>query len=180
MYVHQCGMYRADFPQVQNKSHLLALSRVCKQFRSLIFPRLFEVLTIKPYDELLLWDLEWYPFFDQDMVSRVPKVFTAVKELYFAAPFYDTDLAGHENVKRCPHFSIRESNSSPFDSPSSEDDGLSLLEGGDSVYENEQENIMSFEELFDFEHGDYGLMKLSKKIIRLLSVLPDDQLSSFR
>lgn len=105
-------------------------------------------------------------------------MFTAVKKLYFAAAFYDTDLAEHKNVKRCLYFSIRESISSFFNSLSLEDDDSSLLQKG--IYKSKQKNIISFKELFDFKHDDYRLIKLSKKIIRLLLVLLDNQLSGFR
>lgn len=180
MYVHQYGIFRADPPQVHNKSHLLALSRVCKQFRSLVFPRLFEVLTIRSRDELFLWEPASYPFFDQDIVLDAPKVFTAVKELNFAASFNGTNLGGHEGLNRCPHFSITESYSSPNDSPSSETDDSSFQEGDDSTYENKQGNMMNREKLYIIVREEKGLIRLSKKIIRLLSVLPDNQLRSFR
>ena len=38
-------------PQVQNKGHLLALSRVSRKLRSIIFPHLFEVLNVKSYNK---------------------------------------------------------------------------------------------------------------------------------
>lgn len=113
------------------------------------------------------------------MISRVPKVLAAMKELHFSAPFNCTDFAGRKRIKRCPHFSIRASSASPIDSPGSED-SLPPSQGDDGTYVRKQEDMMDVEELFDIEHGDFGLMKLSRRIIRLLSVLPDNQLSSFR
>ena len=56
-------------PQVQNKRHLLALSRVSRKFRSHVFPRLFEILTIKSYDADSPWNLDCYPYFAQDMIT---------------------------------------------------------------------------------------------------------------
>lgn len=52
-----------------------------------------------------------------------------------------------------------------------DDDDTVLRKQGDREYS---------EELFDSEHGDYGLMKLATKIARLLSALPDNQLTGFR
>ena len=113
------------------------------------------------------------------MISRVPKVLTAVKELRFSATFNYMGLAGRGNVKRCPHFSTRNSSAFSNDSPKSEDDSpLSRSDNGTRT--RKQEDGMDVEELFDIEHGDYGLMKLSRRIVRLLSVLPDNQLSGFR
>ena len=103
---------------------------------------------------------------------------TAVKELNFAASFNGTNLGGHESLIRCPHFSITDAHSSPNDSPSSGDDDLSFREGHDSTYENKQENMMNREESFVIDHEEK--MRLSKKTIRLLSVLRDNQLISFR
>ena len=114
------------------------------------------------------------------MISRVPKVLTAIKELHFSAPFDYTDFAELGNVQRCPHFPTRESNLSRFDSPSSGDDDSTLSQGDDSIRERQQENMMDFDEMFDFEDRNYGMMRLSKKFLRLLSKLPDNQLRSFR
>ena len=169
MYVKAVGAGLIS-PQVQSKRHLLELSKVCRIFRSLLFPRLFEVLAIKPCGELLLWDLEWYPFFDQDMIAGVSEVLAAVKELRFSAPFEDMDLVGLDDLGRCPHFSIVDSSASSIDSPRSESDS----------YLPQEDNGKKVEELFDIEYGDNRLVKLSSRIMRLLSALPDNQLTSFR
>jgi len=157
----------------------MALSRVSRKFRSIVFPRLFEVLTIKSYDEIFLWDLESHPYFAHDIITRVPKVLTTVKELRFSAPFERTDLEGCEDIKRCPHSFTQDSITSPIDSPRPEDD-LHISQEDDGAVMRKREDAKYIGELFDSEHGDYGPVKLATKIARLLSALPDNQLISFR
>lgn len=99
MYVKAVGT-GLIFPHIQKKGHLLALSRVSRKLRSIIFPHLFEILKIKPYNKMFLWDFDWYRYFDQEMIARVPDVRTAVKDLRFSAPF---EYTGLEDVRRCPH-----------------------------------------------------------------------------
>lgn len=178
MYIKAVGT-GLSFSQVQNKSHLLALSRVSRKIRSHVFPRLFEVLTIKSYDEIFLWDLESHPYLAHDMIARVPKVLMAVKELRFSAPFEHTDPEGFEDTKRCPHSFTQDSSASSVDSPRSEDH-LFTSQEDDGAVMRKRDYTKYIEELFDSEHGDYGLMKLATKIARLLSALPDNQLISFR
>lgn len=177
MYVQAVGTELIS-PQVQNTRHLLALSRVSRKFRSHVFPRLFEILTIKSYDEDFPWDLECYPYFAQDMITRVPNVLRAVKALRFSAPFEQTNCVSFE-VKRCTHSFTRDSSASPSDAPRSEDDLHISREDEGAVMRN-WEDAKKMEKLFDSEAGDYGLVKLATKIARLLSALPDNQLASFR
>ena len=92
-------------PQVHNKDHLLALSKVSKRCRSYVFPRLFEVLTVKPYDEDSLWDLGSYPFFAEAMIAKVPNVLAAVKELCLSAPFRKEGL-GVRTYEEMPAFAL--------------------------------------------------------------------------
>ncbi len=157
----------------------MALSGVSRKFRSLVFPQLFDVLSIKSYDEIFLWDLESHPYFAHDMITRVPKVLTTVKELRFSAPFEHTDLEGCEDMKRCPHSFTPNSSASSIDSPRSEDD-LPISQEDDGAVMRKREDAKYMGELFDSEYGDVGLMKLATKIARLLSALPDNQLTSFR
>lgn len=114
-------LLRAVFAHVQNKSHLLALSRVSRKFRSHIFPRLFEVLTIKACDEYLPWDLQSHPFLTPAMIAKVPDVIATVKELRFSAPFERTDPEEVGYWKRC-HHSTQDLSVSSIGSPRSEDD----------------------------------------------------------
>lgn len=179
MYVKAVGTGLTYF-QVQNKSHLLALSRVSRNFRFLVFPRLFEVLAIKANDEMSLWDLEWYPYFAYDIIARVPNVLTAVKELHFSAPFESTDLAKLEDRKRCLHSSIQDSSLSFVSSLGSEQDDSPISWEVDDAVTRKQEDAKFMEDLFDSEHGDNGLMKLATKMTRLLLALPDNQLTGFR
>lgn len=167
------------FPQILYKSHLLALSRVSRKFRSLVFQRLFEVLTIKPYNEIYPWKLEWNPYFAYDKIARVPKVLTAVKELHFRAPFEMTDLVKSGDGKRCEHSFTRGSYTSSRSSPGSKDDLPISWDDNDAV-SRKQEDGEYLEDLFDSEHRDFGLMKLATKIARLLSALPDNQLTGIR
>lgn len=155
--------------QVQNKRHLLALSTVSRKFRSCIFPRLFEVLTIKSCDEKRLWDLESYPCLAEAAIARVPNVLAAVKELRFSAPFEQKDFRGFRQTKRCQHSFTHDPSASSLDSPGSEDD-LQISQEDDSTV------FM----LFIDERGDTGLMKLAKRIARLVSALPNDHLISFK
>lgn len=127
-----------SFSQVQNKSHLLKLSQVSRKFRFLVFPRLFEVLTVKSYDEDLLWDFESHLCFAQDTISRVPKVLTAVRELRFSAPFESRDLVGLEDMKRCPHSFTQESSASSIDSLGSEDDSYISHEDASAVMRKQE------------------------------------------
>ncbi len=168
-----------NFPQVHKKSHLLALSRVSWKFRSLIFSRTFEVLTIKPYNETFPWDLEYYPYFANNKIARVPQVLTAVQELHFRAPFEWTDFVRSGDGKRCEHSFPRALSTSSRSSLGSEDDLPISWDDDDTVSRKHGDGEYS-EELFDSEHGDYGLMKLATKIARLLSALPDNQLTGFR
>ena len=167
-------------PQVHNKDHLLALSKVSKRCRSYVFPRLFEVLTVKSYDEDSLWDLGSYPFFAETMIAKVPNVLAAVKELCFSAPFEKKD-SGFERTRRCQHSRsfTQDSITSSIDSPKPEDD-LHISQVADSAVQRKQEDAEYMAMLFDSERGDYGLMKLATKIARLVSALPDKQLVSFR
>jgi len=100
----------------------MALSGVSRKFRSLIFPQLFDVLSIKSYNEIFLWDLKSHPYFAHDMIIRVPKVLTTVKELRFSAPFEHTDLEGCEDIKRYPHSFTLNSSVSSINSLRLEDD----------------------------------------------------------
>ena len=133
-----------------------------------MFPRLFEVLTIKSYTETFPWDLESCPYFADDKIARVPEVLAAVKELHFRAPFELTDLAFTRGLST----SSRSSLGSEDDLPISWDD--------DDPISREQEDRMYSEELFNGEHGDYRLIKLATKMARLLLALPDYQLTGFR
>ena len=166
-------------PQVQNKSHLLALSKVSRKFRSCVFPRLFEVLTVKSCDEDLLWDLEKYPFLAEAMIARVPNVLAAVKELRFSAPFEQKDLEAFEGTSRCQHSFTPDSSASSIASPRSEVD-LRVLHEGDDTVMKEQEDAEYMDMLDDSERGDFGLMKLATKVAKLASALPDNHLVSFR
>ena len=174
MYVKAVGT-GLIFPRVQNKGHLLALPRVSRKLRSLIFPHLFEVLNIKPYNEMVLWDFDSYPYFDQEMIARVPNVLTAVTDLRYSTPFEYTDPVGSEDVRRCPHSFIPESSPCSIDSLASEDE-LYHLQEDDGAVMREREDTKTMEELLDSEYGDYGLIKLAIKIVRLLSALLDNQL----
>ncbi len=176
-YVRQCRKHNANLSQVENKSHLVALSSVSRNFRSCVFPRLFKTLTIEPVDECLIWDLVTYPFFDEELISRVPNVLKAVKELRFMAPFKDTNFAGSEYPKRCPHYCVGEPS---IWSRSTSEANSPLSQGDVSVYARKQQDTMDIDELGDMEDGDLGLVRLAKKILILLSKLPDNQLSSFR
>ena len=178
MYTDVVGV-GLNFLQVSNKSHLLALSRVSTQFRSLVVQQLFEVLTISPYDEIYPWDLKWYPYFAYDKIARVPKVLTAVKELQFRAPFELTDLVESGDGKRCEHSFTRGSYSLSRSSLGSED-GLPLSRDDNDVVSRKQEDGQCSRILSDSEHGDYGLTKLATKMARLLSGLQDNQLTGFR
>lgn len=164
---------------MQKKSHLLALSRVSRKFRVHIFPRLFEVLTIQPDDEIFLWDLGWNPYLAQARIATVPNVLTAVKELRFSAPFEHTDFRGIEALKRCPHSFTQDSSASSIDSRQSEED-WHVSQEDDGAVIRRREDAKDMEELLDREHGDHELMKLASQIARLLSTLPDNQLISFR
>lgn len=53
---------------------------------------MFEVLTIKMYNKRIPWNLECYPYFDRDIIARVPKVLAAIKDLQIYAPFEHTSL----------------------------------------------------------------------------------------
>lgn len=106
-------------------------------------------------------------------------VLTAVTDLRFSAPFKYTDPVGSEDVRRCPHSLIPESSSCSIDSLASEDE-LYHLQEDDGAVMRKREDTKTMEELLDSEYGDYGLIKLAIKIVRLLSALPDNQLTSFR
>ncbi|KAL9045961.1 MAG: hypothetical protein Q9214_001091 [Letrouitia sp. 1 TL-2023] len=162
------------YVQVQDKNHLLALSNVSKTFRILIFPRLFEVLAIKPYDDMSLWDLEGCPYFAYDKIAGVPKVLTAIKELHFRAPF---DLKWRTEWGfgiRCLHSFTPDSCRLSRSSLESEEDDLPISSDDDDAVSKKRE------EFFDDENGDYGLMRLASKMARILSALPDNQLTGFR
>jgi hypothetical protein len=161
--------------QVQTKSHLLALSRVSKKFRFLVFPRLFEVLTIKANNETSPWDLQQHPYFDRHAIARVPKVLTTVKELCFSAPFELTELEQLGDGKRCLH--SFDPYTSFMDSLGSEAD-LLIPREDDVTVTNEDAKHM--EDVFDGEDQDMGLTKLAIKLAQLLLALPDDQLTCFR
>lgn len=170
---------RLIFPQVHNKSHLLALSRVSKKFRYVIFPRLFEVLTIKPYNRDSLWDFQPYPFLAPAMIARVPNVLAAVKELRFSAPFELAYLERFGNAMRCPHY-FPDSLSVYYTTyPRSKDD-LYLSPEDDGAVMRKRKYAKFTESLFDSEDGDSKLIKLATQIARLLSALQDNQLISFR
>lgn len=81
-------------------------------------------------------------------------------------------------MDRCPHSFNRVTYATPSDSLGSDDD-LHLSREDDGAVTKKQDDARDME-LSDAEHGDYGLMKLAKKIARLLSALPDNQLTSFR
>lgn len=192
VFAYVCMTFKAvntglSFPQVHNKTHLLTLSRVSKRFRSHVFPRLFEVLTIKPNDETRLWDLKSHPYFAQDTIVRVPKVLAVVKELHFSAPFESRDLSKFEYLGRCPHSRIQHPNQSSYDSLGSEY-GSYVSHEDAGAFMRKQEAPKWMEDLvdgehrnyFDGEHRNYGLINLAIKTARLLSALPDDQLVSFR
>ena len=121
MYVKAVGT-GLIFPQVQNKGHLLALSGVSRKLRSLIFPHLFEVLNVKPYNKRILWDFDSYPYFDQEMIARVPNILIAVTDIRFRAPFEYTDPVGSEDIRRCSHSFILESSLYSINSLGSEDE----------------------------------------------------------
>lgn len=94
-----------------------------------MFPRLFKVLIIKPYDEHLLWDLDLLP----DKLARVPEVLAAAKELCFSAPFAITcfmerDHARPQEISRCLHsFSSRVPDSRVLEEAEIFDYGLEML-----------------------------------------------------
>lgn len=100
------------------------------------------------------------------------------RELRFSAPFEHTDFEGIDDVEEYPYSLAQNSSTSSIDSPRSEQGLHSLQEDDDLVGKGEATEDM--DELFDIELGDYGLMKLAKRIFRLLSALPDNQLISFR
>ena len=192
VFAYVCMTFRAvgtelSFSQVQNKTHLLTLSRVSKRFRSHVFSRLFEVLTIKPNDEVRLWDLKTHPYFAQDNIVRVPKVLAVVKELHFSAPFESKILSKFEYLGRCPHNHNRYSNKPSYDSLGSEYDSYDSHEDA-GAFMRKQEAPKWMEDLVDGEHRNYfdgghrnyGLMNLAIKTARLLSALPENQLVSFR
>ena len=109
----------------------------------------------------------------------MPKVLTAVKELYFRAPFELTDLVKPGDGKRCEHSFTRVLYTSSESSLGSEDDLPISWDNNDAVSSKQEDGEYS-EDLFDSEHGDYGLIKLATKMVRLLSALPDNQLTGFR
>lgn len=184
--IYVCMTFKAvgmglSFPQVQNKTHLLTLSKVSKRFRSHVFPRLFEVLTLKPNDEMRLWDLKSHPYFAQDTIVRVPKVLAVIKELHFSAPFECRGLSKIEYLGRCPHSLIQYLDESSYDSLGSEYEAAGALmrkqeapKWIEDLVDGEHRNY------FDGEHRNYGLINLAIKIVRLLLALPDNQLVSFR
>lgn len=112
------------------------------------------------------------------MIARAPKVLRAIKELQFRAPFEHTNFVGIDDPEEYPYSPTQNSSTSSIDSPRSEQELRSSQEDDGPAVKGEATKDM--EELSDREHGDYGLMKLEKKIIRLLSALPDNQLISFR
>lgn len=178
MYIHAVDTWLI-YPQIQNRSHLLALSRVSRKFHFLIFLRLFEVLPIKSYDEDSPWNLELCRCLAPAQIARVPNVLTAVKKLHFRAPFEQTDLVGTKDIKRCRHIFNQDSCAFSMNSSRSQDDSHILWEHGGSIIRKGEAG--SFREaLFESEHKDYGLLKLAIEIAPLLSALPDNQLSSFR
>lgn len=128
---------------------------------------------------MVLWDFDSYLYFDQEIIAKVPNVLTAVTDLRFSAPFEYTDPVGSEDVRRCPHSFIPESSPCSIDSLGSEDE-LYHLQEDDGAVMRKREDTKNMEELLDSEYGDYGLIKLAIKIVRLLSALPDNQLTSFR
>jgi len=160
---------------VQDKAHLLALSTVSRKFRSLVFSRLFEVLTIRQHDEHDLWCLKSYPYFHKDSIARVTNVLEAVRELVFRAPFDDT---GPVRLDRCFHFYDERMRTLLTDTPRS-GAGFHPQDEGD-IRMREQGFGEDEEELCHSEGGDYGRMELAKKICQLLSALPDNHLTSFR
>lgn len=113
---------------MQDKSHLVALSAVSRKFRSFVFSRLFEVLTIKQHDEHNLWCLVSYPYFQKDSIARVRDVIATVRELVFSAPFDDT---GPERMERCFHIYDKRMRTLLTDSPRSEAGSL-LEDDGDT------------------------------------------------
>ena len=178
MYVN-AFVYRADLFQVQNKSHLLALSKVSKKFRSYMFPRLFEVLTINSYDENCLWDFESCPCLAEATIARVPNVLAAVKELRFSAPFEQKDFRGFKQTKRCQHSFTHDPSASSLESPELEVD-WQIPQEVDSAALRKQKDTDYTNMLFLSERGDTGLMKLARKLARLVSALPENHLISFR
>ncbi len=160
---------------MQDKAHLLALSTVCRKFRSLVFSRLFEVLTIRQHDEHNLWYLESYPYFDEDSIARVTNVLEAVRELVFRAPFDATEPG---RTDRCFHFYDERLRTLLTNAPRSGADSLPRDNG--DIRMREQKFGEDEEELYHSEDGDYGQMELAKKIGQLLSALPDNHLTSFR
>ena len=149
---------------MHDKNHLLALSRVSKLIRSLVFQRVFEVLTIKPFDEASPWDLIYQPFFDSSRIAGSTKLLRTVKELHFSTTFVRSEFA------ECAHSFNLEPYYSCVETP--------RLEGAiDMLHDDDAMNV---EETLKAENGDYGLMILATNITRLLSALSDEQLTSFR
>lgn len=104
---------------------------------------------------------------------------TAVKELHFRAPFKLTDLVQLRDGKSCEHSFPRGLYTSSRSSLGSEDDLPISWDDNDAVSRKQEDGEYS-KELFESEHGDYGLMKLATKMARLLSALPDNRLTGFR
>lgn len=132
------------------------------------FGQVFEALTIKPLREDDLCSLPVHPFFDPRSIASVLKVFVAVKELSFSAPFNSTSSVAIPRCSRSHRPFSEEMSISNLDTQ--EDDGL-IME------KRRNDDIM--EDVFDSEFRDVGLIVLARNIIRLLSALPENHLTSF-
>lgn len=103
---------------MQDRSHLVALSAVSRKFRSLVFSRIFEVLTIRQRDEHDLWGSESYPYIRKASIARVRNVLATVRELVFRASFDNTEP---ERLDNCFHFHSKRKRALIADGPRSED-----------------------------------------------------------
>ena len=152
--------------EVHKKAHLLALSSVSRKFRDIVFPRLFQALTIRAQDERQPWEFESYPYFAQDAINDAPEVLARVRKVRLCAPFKLT-MSGPR--KRCTHSHASPSLSSGPSSP--------RLQEEDDAGGRELDKYL--DDLQYLEEGDFGLMKPATNLLRLLSALPDQQLTGF-
>ena len=106
-------------------------------------------------------------------------ILIAVTDLRYSTPFEYTDPVELEDVRRYPYSFIPKLSLCSINSLVL-DNELYYLQEDDSVVIRKREDIKTIEELLDSEYGDYRLIKLAIKIIRLLSALLNNQLTYFR
>ena len=171
-----CSGAALKLSQIHNKDHLLALSKVSRSIRCLVFPRLFEVLTIQADVEYGFWEIETYPSLNRSFMSGVPNVLAAVKDLRLCEP--SGPLREHE-MDNSEHSGDMDADRSSIESSSIEDIQWTPKEDGDNVAIKADNNVVN-ERKSEQDDACSGVKKLEKRIARLLSIFKANQLTSFR